>query len=139
MSMKNVFITGVTGFIGGQLCSSLLAEGYCIWVLVRAMNKEEAKKRVMTRIERKRGRLGRRLNIVLGDLQKKGLGINDIARKVLSERCNYVIHCAGETRFNKHPYSYEVNISGTKNLINEVAQWYCIGSAGIGQIAFPVK
>ncbi len=123
MVERNVFITGSTGFIGGELCFDLLREGYSVTALVRASNYEEAQKRAMIRLKGIDEISKSRLSIVCGDMQAIGMGLDSAARLKLSRTCNYVLHCAGETRFNKPSKSYDVNITGVENLVGEVSGW----------------
>ncbi|MBN1125487.1 MAG: SDR family oxidoreductase [Sedimentisphaerales bacterium] len=118
-----VFLTGGTGFIGGELCAELLRDGYVVWALVRAADQHMAMRRLLSRIKNVDRRLCANLHAVCGDIRKPALGIDKRVRYQLIDRCDHVIHTAGETRFNKSDSEYDVNPVGVTNLLEEVSTW----------------
>ena len=95
-----VFLTGITGLVGGFIADILIKNGYQIKALVRNVQDCKIDYANTTFIE--------------GDLLDPLLLIDAIAG------CEYVIHCAALISFssNKINEMMLVNIEGTKNVVN---------------------
>lgn len=121
-NIKNVFLTGSTGFLGTHILSELcktpsIEKIYC---LIRAKNTKEAKEKIEECINKYC------LNIemskiypVLGDLSLKNLGLTKNKFNKLSSDIDLIIHNGAQVN---HILSYEAlratNVGGTIALIN---------------------
>jgi farnesol dehydrogenase len=99
--MKQVFITGASGFIGGHLAQRLAVLGTNIHVLLR-------------KTSRNGHLLHSRIRIIDGDL----LDVDRIRTAMTG--CSHVVHLAGLAKmWTKDPHDYfRVNVSGTKNVLD---------------------
>ena len=102
---KNILITGASGTIGKKIIPELVDKGYNLYCLVRDPSKL--------------GSLADKLSVIKGDLRQKGF------LKNLSQM-DCIIHIAAETPGNNLDLStekerryHEVNVEGTKYLVNE--------------------
>ena len=105
---KNVLITGVNGFIGGNLCKSLLKEGANVIGLIR--NQNETSFLYFEKLEKK-------IILIKGDLVD-----SKVIEGILSEyNINYVFHLAAQVEVGvglNNPYlTFETNIRGTYTLL----------------------
>ncbi|CAG8523111.1 8211_t:CDS:2, partial [Ambispora leptoticha] len=96
---KTIFVTGVTGFLGTFILSSLLDTSNEIKVIahVRAKSKELALERVQKSLKahmvwREEWFTENRLEVVCGDLEKERLGIDEDEWRILTEQVDVVIH-----------------------------------------------
>lgn len=101
--MSKVFLTGATGFIGGNLVEKLFEAGYEVKVLVRD------KKLLESRPWKDK------VEVVYGDILKPETfsdKIND---------CEYIIHGAAIIEFwnKKWDKVYKINVIGTRNILEE--------------------
>ncbi len=106
---KNVFITGINGFIGGNLCKKLLNEGAIIHGLIRSQKKD-----TFLYYEK----LDQRITIHNGDLCDKEL----ISRIISEEQISYIFHLAAQVEVGIgliNPYlTFESNFRGTYTLLD---------------------
>lgn len=93
--MEKILLTGATGFIGNNLLSSLPEKGYKIYTLVRDPSKLSTS-------------VNNNIEIIKGDLQDNDLKIPEV---------DYVYHVAGLTKARCYKEFYNVNYTGTINLI----------------------
>ena len=117
--MQKAFLTGATGFIGGNLVTKLLDKGYKIKVLVRNNNLLE-KHSWKDKVE-----------VILGNIldpETFNGKIND---------CEIIIHCAAIIGFWNRTWSklYKVNVIGTKNVLNEALKSGCKKVVHISSVA----
>lgn len=111
--MKQVFITGGTGFLGSKILENLLGKKYFVYLLTRKhsnTNKPE--------IERKN------IKEVKGDITKKNLGLTKGDINLLKDNVTYVFHCAAlydtsQTRSQLLKNNFE----GTKNVSKLTARF----------------
>jgi len=122
---KNIFITGATGLIGGQILQRLQQDSRPLRLiaLIRAENDELAGKRLGQRLAVSDDRLGPKISIARGDLCRPDLGLSPETHQDLRKNCDTVIHVAGETAFNNTEICQKVNIDGSKHLIDEIRTW----------------
>ena len=87
-----IFLTGATGYIGSYVAHGLMGEhDQKIAVLVRAKNQEDGAKRLWQSLQLHMDfatfyeHLHQRIEIVLGDLTEKNLGLNDAEFKTLAQ------------------------------------------------------
>ena len=105
---KNVLITGINGFIGGNLSKSLLSKGANVVGLVRNYNKTS-----FMFYEK----LDKKIKIVEGDIVNSAL-----LEGILSENnINFVFHLAAQVEVGvamNNPFlTYETNVRGTYTLL----------------------
>ena len=117
-AMKNVFITGTTGFVGAYLIHSLLSETEArLYCHVRAKNEEEALKRIKYNMEYYhlwKEEYREFITPVIGSLDEPLLGIEEEKYKILTETIDTVYHNGALLNFI---YPYErlknTNVGGT--------------------------
>jgi dihydroflavonol-4-reductase len=97
--MKNVLVTGGTGFIGSNLTAKLLAEGYN----VRILRRQDSNLRAIDGID---------VEHRIGDIRDK----DSIKRAI--QGCDTVFHTAATVSFwrKNRDVIYEVNVVGTRNV-----------------------
>ncbi len=99
---KKIFITGSSGFIGGNLTERLLSENHQVYALLRNPAQSYDK----------------RLKIVEGDIRYP-----ETYSQVLKE-CDLIFHCAAYISFQKKDFqkAYQINVEGTRNLLEAAYQ-----------------
>ena len=112
LEMKNILVTGGSGFLGGYLLYKLTALGYKPTAIKRTSSNLTFIKKIFSK--KKQTKLFNNIKWVDCDLHdivnlKKNINENDV-----------VFHCAGCVSFNKNDVHkiYKTNYVGTKNLIN---------------------
>ncbi len=120
----NVFITGVTGLIGGELVRRLLrAHTGDIYCLIRPGSRGNAQERLIERLQLSEdggAAAARTLKPVAGDVAKPRFGLSDEDFQTVSRNVDVVIHCASELSFIRDAHCRETNITGMHNLIGLV-------------------
>ena len=110
---KKVFITGINGFIGGNLCKILVEKGANVFGLIRNHNKgtflfNEG--------------LSDSIVLINGELVDKDL----ICRIISEEKINVVYHLAAQVEVGvgmANPYlTFETNVRGTYTLLEAIRQ-----------------
>lgn len=111
---KNVLITGVNGFIGGNLAKILLEKGANVFGLIR-----NAKHDTLLFYER----LNEQIILIEGDLTDKDL----FARVISEEQIQSVFHLAAQVEVGvglTNPYlTFETNIKGTYSLLEAIREF----------------
>ena len=129
--MKNILVTGGTGFIGSHTCFSLLSEGYNVYAIDSLVN--SSKKSLLNIEEIFRSRdidISNKLRFFEGDIRKKDF-INYIFKTALKEKkqIDGVIHFAGLKAVAESvidPFKYwENNLVGSFNLIKSMSENNC--------------
>lgn len=120
----NVFVTGVTGFLGSFIVRDLLSRKADIKVFahVRASSKEAGMERL-----RKTGKTfgiwdeawADKIEIVLGDLSKEQFGLPDSEWTQLADTIDVIVHNGALVHW-VYPYSQlrDANVIGTINVLN---------------------
>ncbi len=126
-SPRAVFVTGATGFIGGQLLVRLLADHpkARIYCLVRAGDDDETRKRGRKTIQALLKRDAKaahdaveRVSWVRGDLTAPRFGISEEDRTRLASKIDLVIHSAASTEFDQtYEEAQPINVGGARNAI----------------------
>jgi len=110
-SGKNVLVTGINGFIGGNLAEALTASGANVFGLIRNRS---------PRSYLFHEGLNRRVTLVEGDLTDKDL----LTRVIGEERIHTVFHLASQVEVGvaaAHPQlTFETNVRGTYQLLEAV-------------------
>ena len=113
------FLTGATGFLGQHLAAALLGEGRDLVVLARGRNAEEATRRVRETVPGAgNGLAPERLRVCLGSLEAPGLGLSPADRDLVLSRCDELIHCGANVRFDLPlEAARAVNLEGTRGVL----------------------
>ncbi len=108
---KNVFITGINGFIGGNLAKRLYSSGAKIFGLIR-----DNKKDTYIYIED----LADKITLINGDIVDRDL----LSRIISEEQIDCVFHLAAQVEVGvaiSNPYlTFETNIRGTYSLLEAI-------------------
>jgi thioester reductase-like protein len=123
--MKNIFVTGATGFLGWELVKNLLKDKDSrLYLLVRSNSKGRANERVRRLINKTykgagRGDVRNRICVLEGDITERNLGIPESGLEKLSKEINSIYHCAALCEFGVplEPIR-KINVSGTKNVLD---------------------
>lgn len=111
---KNVFITGINGFIGGNLAKGLLAQGANVFGLIR-----NDKRDAFLYFEK----LADQITMIEGDLGDKDL----LSRIISEEQIHCVYHLAAQVEVGvaaANPYlTFETNVRGTYTLLEAIRQF----------------
>lgn len=121
----NVFITGATGLIGGELVRALVPLGVSkVWALVRPTSDASPRERLAERMRRGGdvGIIGRDLKAVAGDMTLSRLGLSDGDHAEITKAVDVIIHCASESSFIRDRDCVRTNIYGVENLIELTRQ-----------------
>ncbi|MDM8348594.1 amino acid adenylation domain-containing protein [Pseudomonas sp. sp1636] len=121
-AVRNVLLTGATGFVGIHILERLLnSTEMQVTVLLRGSHSETALARLKalyTSAFSGHQLDDSRLSVVLGDLKLPGLGIEPQRWEQLSASIDEVIHSAAEVNFLSEPAQlYAANVGGTAELI----------------------
>jgi thioester reductase-like protein len=121
----NIFITGVTGVVGGRLLYEILvstsANVYC---LVRADNVQKAQQRIADTLavydptNRISSQFESRINVIIGDITKKNFGLTTEDYSQLVQTIDQVFHVAANVNMvASYEKLAEVNLRGTSEVI----------------------
>lgn len=102
---KKVFVTGGTGFTGGRLCEILSERGYYVKALARRTSKVDKLKKIDA-------------EIIYGDLFSK----DSMKQAMKGVDCVYHIAAAFRQEAVPNKYFYEVNVDGTKIVLEAAYQ-----------------
>jgi len=119
-TLKKVLLTGATGFLGIHLLSNLTNEGYEVYCLIRASTDQEAYTRLLAISEeyKVKSKINySNVHIVLGNLNKKFLGIETAEYYKLTQVINVVVHCAADVNMlASYKELYNTNVEGTRRV-----------------------
>ncbi len=129
--MRNILVTGGTGFIGSHISSELIKNGYSLVIIDSLINSSAS---VVDRIklisEEHLKKYGTTLDFYKGDIRDK-LFLNNLFLKYLNvhKPIDAVIHCAGLKSVSESisfPLNYwDVNVSGTICLLEVMEKFKC--------------
>ena len=120
--MNNILITGATGFLGSELIKEILLSSDCgIYALVRAGNVNDAEKRLFSvldgKINSKRSK--KRIQVCVGDISKKGLGLEKNTADRLIDNVDVIFNSAALTILESPLDKIrKINVNGTKNVLD---------------------
>ena len=110
---RRVFLTGINGFIGGNLAKALVKMGAHVSGLVRNQDKS-----TLLYYEA----VADRCNLIIGELSDRDV----LARVIAEQQCSVVFHLAAQVEVGAaraNPYlTWETNIRGTYTLLDAVRQ-----------------
>ena len=119
-----IFLTGSTGYLGSYVADGLMREhGQKLALLVRAKSKDEAAERLWKSLQLHMdfatfyALLNERIDIYLGDLTDKNLGLDDASYKKLAHETTSVIHCAASLNRKSNKACFNVNLRGTLEVL----------------------
>ncbi|BBB93414.1 MAG TPA: SDR family NAD(P)-dependent oxidoreductase [Methylomusa anaerophila] len=126
LKTKNILLNGVTGVLGGRLIRDFLEmTDSMLYCLVRAKDLEQARHRIQTMLEvhdpdhSLLSEFDSRVIPVLGDITQSLLGMQPALYEELTRIIDMVVHSAGKTSLHGlYSEVKEVNVDGTKNMIN---------------------
>ena len=123
---KHLFITGATGFLGGEVARRLLAQSdETLHILLRARDEthfDARKKRLLQRFGQAERPTGR-VKCVWGDITQPRFGLSESQFESTFEEMNGVIHTAASTRFDlTKAEATEQNIDGGRHIV-DLACW----------------
>jgi NAD(P)-dependent dehydrogenase (short-subunit alcohol dehydrogenase family) len=108
------FVTGATGFIGRFLVANLLKRGEPVYVLVR----KASQKKLEQLREDYWGATDKQVIGILGDLDKKNLGVGDADAKKLKGKVKHFFHLAAIYDLVASAEEQQVaNVEGTRNAV----------------------
>ncbi|MCP3137808.1 SDR family NAD(P)-dependent oxidoreductase [Pyxidicoccus xibeiensis] len=124
--VESIFVTGVTGVLGGKLLHDLLdTTSARISCLVRGESIEQAKRRILYFLETydPKGRLTeafhQRVTPVLGDVTLDRFGLGDAAYARLAAETDVTFHAAGKTTLvTFYEALAPINVEGTRRVID---------------------
>ncbi len=135
--MSAIFLTGTTGFIGGEVLKRVLERepGRRVYALVRAESDDLARRRGREAIfklyqdDRERTEDAKaRVRWLRGDLVRPALGLEKAAEDEVAAECDELVHAAASTDFDLPlPEAEAVNVAGAKSIAAIAAR---IASAG---------
>ena len=122
---KNIFLTGATGLLGSYVATELLKRGHTLYLLARTRDGVKSSERVFEALRfwgmgNPDKFLEERLKVLEGDVEFKGLGLEEKDLKLFKGKEIEVLHCAACTSFS--PAASELlesaNVEGTKNILD---------------------
>ncbi len=121
--MSHLFVTGVSGLLGGQLMRRLLEQGRQLAVLVRPTSAASGRDRIEAILAREEEAAGRRLPrpvVLEGELTSPGCGLADAEIEWVRRGCSAILHNAASLEFvgkERHDEPWKTNVGGTRNLL----------------------
>lgn len=107
-----ILLTGATGALGSMLLHRLAEQGHEVVCLVRARDRNEARRRI-------RELVGSHDNIkvIRGDITEPRCGISDLDRELLVGRVKRVLHCAASINFTDKNETQVTNVAGLLHVL----------------------
>jgi thioester reductase-like protein len=125
----DVFLTGVTGFIGRSLLRKWLDSGDGFFrLLIRGKHDQSPQQRIGQVLAdlypgADETRFLERIEIVEGDVSVDRFGLNDSEYGRLTENISHIIHCAAAARFDLElEQARRTNVVGTANILDLAAE-----------------
>ena len=122
--IKNILLTGVTGFLGIHILNEILKNTNSnVYCLVRGKDYSFARQRLEELYKfyfnNDLNVYNKRIKVVYGDITKDNLGLSSINYKELLEIIDTVIHSAATVKhYGNADFFFKINVLGTKNIIN---------------------
>ena len=129
--MRNILITGGTGFIGSHITIELIKKGYSVVLLDSLINSSEnIIDKIKFIVKNELVDFASSIEFIKGDIRDK-IKLDEIFIKYerLNKPIEAVIHCAGLKSVSESiytPYEYwDVNVVGTLNLLKIMEKFNC--------------
>jgi thioester reductase-like protein len=137
--MRDVLITGATGFLGKELMARLLEDtDRRVWALVRAADQAAATKRIRTilaSLVADPEAAADRVVPVAGDLLRPDLGLRPRQRDEIAEHVDEIIHAAASVSFVLPlDQARAVNVEGTQKVL-DLGMHVSARGAGLRRVA----
>jgi len=115
--MKQIFITGATGFVGTQLVHRLLEQDNVhLNLLVRGSEKKSANDRILNLLKNKADM--ERITVYDGDVSKENFGLDQIVWNELTTKIDTIYHSAASLHFLLPlKEAREINLKGTETVL----------------------
>ncbi len=120
-----ILLTGVTGFVGGELLRRLITrDERTILCLIRGDSEAQARQRGHERLRELLGRTPRiwdetRVRFIRADLEAPDLGLPPLAWTRLAGRVREIFHCAASVEFDLPlERAYRINVEGVRQLVS---------------------
>lgn len=124
LPIKNVLLTGATGFLGCNLLNTLLfSTNYNIYLIIRSSTNKKAFERIQKKFNYYfniclKQFLGIRLFVFSGNLEANKLGLSSKDYSFFSTKIDSIIHSAALTRhYGDYETFYSANVQATINLL----------------------
>jgi len=127
----NIFLTGVTGFLGGHYLSWRSQLPGKVFVLVRAKDHQQGWQRIYDSLKLasesysfeipEEAQLKEKIICILGDINQPGCGIGSVGMKLLKEgKISSIWHCAASMSYlpKDRESLIHTNVVGTETLMN---------------------
>lgn len=118
---KTIFLTGVTGTLGQDFIELLLKEtSHRLILLARGKKAQSAEERIRDILDKKglAGEVGKRIDVVDGDITSAKLGLTDAQIEKLKGSVQLFFHIAALTTLNGSEQDcFDINFEGTKNVL----------------------
>lgn len=125
LPIKNVLLTGATGYLGIHLLYHLIQHtDSMVYCLIRRKNNEDPEKRLYRKLSFYFGKtmleyLGTRIKVVTADITLPHFDLSDSAVEDLGNKIDVVIHSAALVSHYGNKDLFElVNVTGTKTIID---------------------
>ena len=119
MTVKTVFMTGITGLVGNAVARQLLTCDESVRII--ALVRDAAAWRQLARTL---SRGVARVTPVRGDIRAPGLALSPDVRRRLRRHASIIVHCAADTQFSQRlDAARSVNAAGTAHLLALAADW----------------
>lgn len=130
--IKNVLLTGCTGFMGSHILDYLLKHTRSnVYCLIRAKNNTDPQVRLLEVLHFYFGNkydklIFKRIFAVEGNITNKKLGLNNLYYEELGRNINCVINCAAIVKhYGNSDIFKDTNIIGTKNIVDFCKKFNC--------------
>lgn len=124
-NIKNIMLTGSTGFVGAHILDKLLTNTDCtIYCLVRNKNNLDYISRLKKTLQfyfanKYDDFLGSRIKVIEGDISRKNLGLSNEDYKYIGNNISCIINSAAVVKhYGKSTLFDDTNIAGVKNIVN---------------------
>jgi nonribosomal peptide synthetase DhbF len=113
-AMKHIFLIEGSGFVGGHLLASLLHTDARLICLMRGNSIPEATQRLAASLEKRQLTIDlSRVDVLLGDLSKPRLGLQDSHYAELQQSVDLIIHSGADVSlYSKYDKLKAVNVDG---------------------------
>lgn len=130
--IKNVLLTGSTGYLGSHILDALIKNTKCnVYCLIRAKDNNDPQIRLLNTLRFYFGnkydrQIFNRIIVIEGDIKEEKLGLNDLYYEELGNAIDLVINSAAIVKHYGHLDTFNAtNIQGAKNIIKFCTDYKC--------------